>query len=157
MLRGPFSVLYGNAAGGVVQLWSAAGTPTPLTTLGVNAGSHDSFRSSIDTRGTLGPLDYNIARSLFVSGGPRPHSRVRRESDNARFGVDLGGGKKLTLVANRLNQPVAQDALGLTRAARRHPHRSPRPRDSTTPASASSRTSWARSTSSRSAARIACA
>ncbi|WP_449424829.1 TonB-dependent receptor family protein [Rhodanobacter lindaniclasticus] len=116
VLRGPFSVLYGNAAGGVVQLWSAAGTPTPLTTLGVNAGSHDSFRSSIDTRGTLGPLDYNIAGSLFVSGGPRPHSRVRRESDNARFGVDLGGGKKLTLVANRLNQPVAQDALGLTRA-----------------------------------------
>ena len=116
VLRGPFSVLYGNAAGGVVQLWSAEGTPTPLTTLGVNAGSNDTFRTSVDTRGTLGPVDYNVAGSLFVSGGYRPHSRVRRESDNARFGVDLGGGKKLTLVANRLNQPVSQDALGLTRA-----------------------------------------
>lgn len=116
VLRGPFSVLYGNAAGGVVQLWSAKDTPTPLTTLGVNAGSNDTFRTSVDTRGTLGPVDYNVAGSLFVSGGYRPHSRVRRESDNARFGVDLGGGKKLTLVANRLNQPVSQDALGLTRA-----------------------------------------
>lgn len=116
ILRGPFSVLYGNAAGGVVQLWSAEGTPTPLTTVGVNAGSHASFRTSVDTRGTLGAVDYNVAGSLFVSGGYRPHSRVRRESDNARFGVDLGGGRKLTLVANRLNQPISQDPLGLTRA-----------------------------------------
>jgi len=116
ILRGPFSVLYGNAAGGVVQLWSAEGTPTPLTTLGLNAGSHDGFRASIDTRGMLGPVDYNLAGSLFVAGGYRPHSRVRRESDNARFGVDLGDGKRLTLVANRLHQPTAQDPLGLTRA-----------------------------------------
>lgn len=116
ILRGPFSVLYGNAAGGVVQLWSAEGTPTPLTTVSVNAGSHDGFRTSVDTRGMLGPVDYNVAGSLFVAGGYRPHSRVRRESDNARFGVDLGGGKRLTLVANRLNQPTAQDPLGLTRA-----------------------------------------
>ncbi|WP_108472275.1 TonB-dependent receptor family protein [Rhodanobacter thiooxydans] len=116
VLRGPFSVLYGNAAGGVVQLWSAEGTPVPVTTLGVNAGSHDTFRTSVDTRGTLGPVDYNVAGSLFLSGGYRRHSRVRRESDNARFGVDLGDGKKLTIVANRLNQPVSQDPLGLTRA-----------------------------------------
>jgi iron complex outermembrane receptor protein len=116
VLRGPFSVLYGNAAGGVVQLWSAEGTPTPLTTVGVNAGSNDSFRTSVDTRGTVGAVDYNVAGSLFVAGGYRPHSRVRRESDNARFGVDLGNGRKLTLVANRLNQPISQDPLGLTRA-----------------------------------------
>lgn len=115
ILRGPFSVLYGNAAGGVVQLWSAEGTPTPVTTLGTNAGSNDTFRYSVDTRGTLGPVDYNIAGSEFLSGGYRPHSRVRRESDNARFGVDLGDRKKLTIVANRLNQPISQDALGLTR------------------------------------------
>lgn len=115
VLRGPFSVLYGNAAGGVVQLWSAEGTPTPVTTLGMNAGSNDAFRYSVDTRGTLGPVDYNIAGSEFLSGGYRPHSRVRRESDNARFGMDLGDGKKLTIVANRLNQPISQDALGLTR------------------------------------------
>ncbi|EIM01487.1 ligand-gated channel [Rhodanobacter thiooxydans] len=116
ILRGPFSVLYGNAAGGVVQLWSAEGTPVPVTTLGVNAGSNDTFRYSVDTRGTVGRVDYNVAGSLFLSGGYRRHSRVRRESDNARFGVDLGDGKKLTIVANRLNQPVSQDPLGLTRA-----------------------------------------
>ena len=116
VLRGPFSVLYGNAAGGVVQLWSAGGTPTPVTTLGVNAGSNDTFRYSVDTRGTVGPVDYNIAASEFLSGGYRQHSRVRRESDNAKFGIDLGKQRKLTLVLNRYNQPVAQDPRGLTRA-----------------------------------------
>ncbi|HUB89988.1 MAG TPA: Plug domain-containing protein, partial [Dyella sp.] len=33
VLRGPFSVLYGNAAGGVVQLWTAPGTAVAQTTL----------------------------------------------------------------------------------------------------------------------------
>ncbi|HUW54197.1 MAG TPA: TonB-dependent receptor [Rhodanobacter sp.] len=116
VLRGPFSVLYGNAAGGVVQLWSADGTPTPQTTLGMDAGSHDTFRYSADTRGTVGAVDYNIAGSEFLSGGYRQHSRVRRESDNAKFGIDLGRHRKLTLVLNRLYQPHTQDPLGLTRA-----------------------------------------
>ncbi len=116
VLRGPFSVLYGNAAGGVVQLWSADGTATPQTTLGVSAGSHDSFRYSANTRGIVGPVDYNIAVSEFLAGGYRAHSRVRRESDNAKFGIDLGQQRKLTVVLNRLYQPGTQDPLGLTRA-----------------------------------------
>jgi iron complex outermembrane receptor protein len=116
VLRGPFSVLYGNAAGGVVQVWTADGTPTPVTTIGMNAGSNDSFRYSVDTRGTVGPVDYNVAGSNFISGGYRQHSRVRRQSDNAKFGIDLGGQKKLTVVLNRLYEPVSQDELGLTRA-----------------------------------------
>jgi len=116
VLRGPFSVLYGNAAGGVIQLYTADGTPTPRTTLGVYGGSDDSFRFMADTRGTVGPVDYNIAASEFLSGGYRAHSRVRRESDNAKFGIDLGQQRKLTVVLNRINQPDTQDPLGLTRA-----------------------------------------
>jgi iron complex outermembrane recepter protein len=116
VLRGPFSVLYGNAAGGVVQLWSADGTSVPQTTLDVRAGSDDGFRYALDTRGMVGPVDYNIAASEFLSGGYRQHSRVRRESDNAKFGIDLGRQRQLTLVFNRFNQPTAQDPLGLTRA-----------------------------------------
>lgn len=115
VLRGPFSVLYGNGAAGVVQIWSADGTPTPITTLGVTAGSNDTFRYSADTRGTWGLVDYNIAASEFLSGGYRQHSRVHRESDNAKFGIDLGDQRKLTIVLNRLNQPMSQDELGLTR------------------------------------------
>ena len=115
VLRGPFSVLYGNAAGGVVQLWSVDGTAEPQTTLGVYGGSHDTFRHIVTTRGMVGPVDYNIAASLFLSGGYRRHGRVHRESDNAKFGIDLGNDRRLTLVLNRLYQPDTQDGLGLSR------------------------------------------
>ncbi|WP_445143513.1 TonB-dependent receptor family protein [Dyella sp. Tek66A03] len=115
VLRGPFSVLYGNAAGGLVQLYSADGTATPQTTLGMYGGSYDSFRYFANTRGIVGPVDYNIAASEFLSGGYREHSRVRRQSGNAKFGIDLGQQRKLTVVLNRFNQPDAQDPLGLTR------------------------------------------
>ncbi|MDA3913711.1 TonB-dependent receptor, partial [Oleiagrimonas sp.] len=116
VLRGPFSALYGNAAGGVIQVYTAGGTPTPQTTLGVYAGSYDSFRALANTRGTVGSVDYNIAASTYVSGGYRAHSRVHRESDNARFGIDLGGQRKLIVVLNRFYQPDTQDPQGLTRA-----------------------------------------
>ena len=115
VLRGPYSVLYGNAAGGVVQLWSAPGTATPQTTLGVYAGSNDSFRYLADTRGTVGAMDYNVAASQFLSGGYRDHSRVNRQTAHARLGFDLGQGQTLTLVMNHLDQPVAQDPMGLTK------------------------------------------
>ncbi len=117
VLRGPFSVLYGNAAGGVIQLWSATGSAIPQTTLGVYAGGHDTFRFSASTRGKWGDaVDYNVSASEFLSAGYRDHSRVRRESDNAKFGIDLGERRRLVLVFNRLNQPDTQDPLGLTRA-----------------------------------------
>ena len=115
VLRGPFSVLYGNAAGGVVQLWTADGTPTPQTTIGFYGGSDDTFKLSANTLGTEGNVQYNLAASTFLTGGYRDHSRVRRESDNAKFTVDLGQQRKLTVVLNRLFQPNARDPLGLTR------------------------------------------
>jgi iron complex outermembrane receptor protein len=116
VLRGPFSVLYGNAAGGVLQLWSAEGTEKPQTTIALNAGSNDSFKYGATTRGIVGPVNYNVSASEFLTGGYRDHSRVRRESANARFGIDLGDRRSLVLVFNRLDQPRAQDPLGLTRA-----------------------------------------
>lgn len=116
VLRGPFSVLYGNAAGGVIQLWSAEGTAVPQTTIGIYGGSNATFKYGATTRGIIGPVDYNISASEFLTGGYRQHSRVRRESINARFGIDLGDQRKLILVLNRLDQPEAQDPLGLTRA-----------------------------------------
>ena len=116
VLRGPFSVLYGNAAGGVVQLWTAPGTAAAKTTLGMYAGSHDAFRYSADTRGMLGDVDYNVAVGQFLTGGYRQHSRVNRQTAHARFGIPLGDHRKLTVVLDRFDQPRAEDPMGLTRA-----------------------------------------
>ena len=115
VLRGPFSALYGNSSGGVVQLWSAAGGPVPVRTLQAYTGADGSMNLDMAARGIAGPLDYNLALGRFRTDGYRAHSRAQRTSGNARLGFDLGAGRTLTVVANTLAQPWTQDPLGLTR------------------------------------------
>lgn len=116
VLRGPFSALYGNSSGGVVQLWSAEGGPVPVRTLRAFAGPDASLDLAAGARGLAGPLDYNLSWNHFRTDGYRAHSRAQRNGGNARLGLDLGGGRTLTLVLNTLAQPWTQDPLGLTRA-----------------------------------------
>ncbi|UGB37814.1 TonB-dependent receptor [Frateuria soli] len=116
VLRGPFSALYGNSSGGVVQVWTAAGGPVPVSTLEAFAGADASWRLDAGTRGMAGPLDYNVWLGHFRTDGYRAHSRAQRTAGNARLGFDLGSGRTLTVVINTLAQPQAQDPLGLTRA-----------------------------------------
>ncbi|MDR6937260.1 TonB-dependent receptor [Luteibacter sp. 3190] len=116
VLRGPFSALYGNASGGVVQLFTADGTQPPELRFGVAGGSNGNFRSSVNARGVEGPVDYNVDVTHFRTSGYRDHSAARRESGNAKIGWKIDEDAKLTLVLNALDVPDAQDPLGLTRA-----------------------------------------
>jgi len=116
VLRGPFSALYGNASGGVVQLWSAEGGDPAVTRVGLFGGSNATMRLGLSTRGKDGGFDYNLALSHFQTAGYREHSRAQRESGNARLGFDLGAAGHLTVVLNTVALPQAQDPLGLTRA-----------------------------------------
>lgn len=115
VLRGPFSALYGNASGGVVQLWSAEGSDPPVTRVGLFGGSQGTARVGLSTRGRDGGFDYNLALSHFQTAGYREHSRARRESGNARLGFELKHGGHLTVVLNTVALPQARDPLGLSR------------------------------------------
>lgn len=115
VMRGPFSALYGNSSGGVVQLWSADGTPEPSLDLRATAGRHGHLAGSARLRGTAGGTGYNLAASVVDSDGYRDHSAARRTSLNARLHRDLPGGGRLDLVGNHFDAPDAQDPLGLTR------------------------------------------
>jgi iron complex outermembrane receptor protein len=115
VLRGPFSALYGNASGGVIQLFTADGTEPPELRVGVAGGSNGNFRASVNARGVQGPVDYNIDFSHFRTSGYRDHSAARRESGNAKLGWHIDDDRKLTLVVNTVDIPGAQDPLGLTR------------------------------------------
>lgn len=115
VLRGPFSALYGNSSGGVLQVWSAQGQAGDPWRLRMNAAADNTLSVGAQLRGAGRRFDYNIAASHFRTDGWRDHSRARRESLNARLGTDLGGGR-LELLLNALDAPDAQDPLGLTRA-----------------------------------------
>lgn len=116
VLRGPYSALHGNAAGGVVQFFSAPGRADPGWRVFGAAGSFGIDRVGISARSGTDAFDYHVALGRFRSEGYRRHSRARRDSGNARLAWDLGHGRALSLVANHLDLPEAQDPLGLTRA-----------------------------------------
>ena len=77
VLRGPFSALYGNSSGGVLQVWSAQGQAGDPWRLRVNAGADNTLSVGAQLKGAGQALDYNIAANHFRTDGWRDHSRAR--------------------------------------------------------------------------------
>ena len=115
VLRGPFSALYGNSSGGVLQLWSADGQEGDPWRLRSSYGSNNSSSTGVQLKGLAGPMHYNVAANHFRTDGWREHSAARRESVNARLGFELAAGQRLELLFNGFDAPHAQDPLGLSR------------------------------------------
>ena len=109
ILRGPFSVMYGNAAGGVINLQTERGTP--MMQGDVSFGSYGSSRIGLKAGIDNGLLSV----SRFHTDGYRQHSAADREQMNAKL-VLPRSDSSLTLVANVFASPETQDPLGLTRA-----------------------------------------
>ena len=116
VLRGPFSALYGNSSGGVIQIFTADGSDPAQWIGSLGGGSFGTYRIGGDARGSGGAMDYNIAVSQFYTDGYRGHGRAERENGNAKINVHLDGDRKLTILLNTVALPNADDPLGLTRA-----------------------------------------
>ena len=116
VLRGPFSSLYGNASGGVINVDTQDGPPTPTVWGDVSAGSFDTWRAALKFGGQWGRLNALGDVSHFETDGYRQHSAAMRDQLNAKLRIGLQDRSSVTLVANGLNQPDTQDPLGLTRA-----------------------------------------
>ena len=115
VMRGPFSSLYGNAAGGVIQIFTADGPPQPTLSGGVFFGDYDTWKLSAQFGGQFGQWNAIGDLSRFQTDGYRDHSWARRDHLNAKVKYDLGDRGVLTVVANALDQPETQDPLGLDR------------------------------------------
>jgi iron complex outermembrane recepter protein len=117
VLRGPFSVLYGNSSGGVIALYTEepkAGTALQAT---VDVGSFDTRRYAL--KGSVASAAGNsllVDLGRFTTAGTREHSAATRDTLNARAHWQIGARSSLTLIANAVDLPDAQDPLGLTRA-----------------------------------------
>ncbi|WP_414719009.1 TonB-dependent receptor domain-containing protein [Variovorax sp.] len=115
VLRGPFSALYGNSSGGVVQVFTEDGEGPPQLGFGVAGGSFGSWRESLQLGGSSGPVSYTLGGSHFETDGFRDHSAAERSIVNGKVGIQLGDDSKLTLVMNGV-RVRADDPLGLTPA-----------------------------------------
>ncbi|MBV8806168.1 MAG: TonB-dependent receptor [Sinobacteraceae bacterium] len=116
ILRGPFSALYGNSSGGVIQIFTATGQGPPQVRSSVVYGSFGNLRASLNALGSEGPLAYNVDFSHFRVDGYRDHSSARNESFNSKLNYTLNDSNHLALVTNIISRPDAQDPLGLTLA-----------------------------------------
>ncbi len=114
VLRGPFASLYGNSAGGVIQIFTADGPKEPTASVSALYGSYDTSKLGAQYGGQHGPLNVMIDASRFETNGYRDHSSARRDHFNAKFKYDLGSAGVLTLVLNALDQPETEDPLGLS-------------------------------------------
>ena len=113
VLRGPFSALYGNSSGGVVQAFTAPGEAPASLSYSVAGGSNGTWRTGLVGSGKQGAVDWRLSASRYSTDGWRAHSAAQRDLANGRVGIDLDQGGKLTLVFNRVTLD-AQDPLGLT-------------------------------------------
>jgi len=121
VLRGPFSALYGNASGGVIQFFSKS--PSDDFTYGVDAAvGGDGLRRvdlslsgpwSLQAAGTGGGYRVDVGR--LDNDGWRRHSRARRDIAQARLLLDNDAGSEIAITANALDL-AAQDPRGLTMA-----------------------------------------
>jgi iron complex outermembrane receptor protein len=116
VLRGPFSALYGNSSGGVIQIFTADGAePDQLRTADAY-GSFGVWRAGLDAAGAAGRFNYNADFTHFSVDGYRPQSSADNESFNAKLGYAPDEHNHLALILNVVSRPDAQDPLGLTPA-----------------------------------------
>ncbi len=116
VLRGPFSALYGNSSGGVINVLTALPS-VPFEGIGsLTFGSDATSRAGVTAGGVQGSFAYTVSASRFETDGYRDHSAARRISGNTKLRFDLAPRTTLTLVGNVLDMPEVQDPLGLNRA-----------------------------------------
>ena len=115
VMRGPFSSLYGNAAGGVIQLFTADGPPEPTLSGSLYGGSFGMYKGALQFGSQDGRFNYIYDASRFHIDGYRDHSTTTRDQSNAKFKMSLPSGV-LTMLVNTFDQPETQDPLGLSRA-----------------------------------------
>ncbi len=114
VLRGPFSALYGNASGGVVQVFTADGQEPAVVQADALGGSYGEWRTGLNARGALDGVGYNLDYSHFQTDGYRAHSSALRDSGNAKLDFRPFSGNKLSVVANTFSSPESLDPMGLS-------------------------------------------
>lgn len=114
VLRGPFSALYGNHSGGVVQLFTRDAKGPPEIEFSAVAGSDGMHKFDLNAAGQANGIGYVLDASRFETDGYRAHSAAKREQGYAKLTVPTSRDGKLTVIANSLHQRDTQDPLGIT-------------------------------------------
>ncbi|WP_201160333.1 TonB-dependent receptor PqqU [Klebsiella grimontii] len=132
VLRGPFSALYGNSSGGVINATTQTGSQPPTLEASSYYGSFGTWHYGMKATGAVGDgshagdVDYVVSTKRFTTHGSRDHSGARKNLANAKLGVRINDDSKLTLLFNSVDIK-ANDAGGLSYDEwQNNPRQSPR-------------------------------
>ncbi len=114
VMRGPFSAMYGNSSGGVIQLLTKNAPETPAVGADVLFGSFNTHRESVEAAGTRNGVEYLVNYSDYSSDGFRTQSKNDKQQATVKLGTKLAEDTKLTTLLNWFDQ-FAQDPGGLVR------------------------------------------
>ncbi len=109
VIRGPSSVLYGNAAGGVIDITTADGRDNPGTRLRVGAGSDGYQKVALQNGGVQGDWSHHISLTGLNVDGYREQSSTEKYLLNAKLRRELGSDRALTAIINLLDNPRSED------------------------------------------------
>ncbi len=114
VLRGPFSVLYGNSSGGVIAVFGAPVT-SAVAEAGLDAGSFGLRQARASVAAPLGQgFDLRASLSKLETDGFRAQSAADRRLANLRLGWQGANDRVVLLLSDHAQN--AQDPLGLSLA-----------------------------------------
>ncbi len=117
VIRGPSSVQYGNASGGVIDITTARGDDQPPgARLRQDVGSDDYYKTTAQANGVNGDVSGIATMSWLNYNGYRDQSEVEKGLFNGRLSREWNNGQRLTATFNALHTPKAEDPGGLTAA-----------------------------------------
>ncbi|MBI3783064.1 MAG: TonB-dependent receptor [Deltaproteobacteria bacterium] len=115
VLRGPASALYGNAAGGVIQLFTEDGPDQPYAEARLTGGSWGLQKYLVKGGGRSGKARFFLSGSYLQLGGYRTHSGTVSGVANGKLRYDFTDDTDATLLLSAVDSPKADDAGALTR------------------------------------------
>jgi iron complex outermembrane receptor protein len=114
VVRGPSSSIYGSASGGVINVYTEDGpVDAPFLEGRFTLGSDSLKKLQVKTGGQKGPLNYLVNLSRLDLKGYRFHSETDNVLLNSKFRYDIDSTSDLTITANAVDSPEANDPGGL--------------------------------------------
>jgi iron complex outermembrane receptor protein len=114
VIRGPFSALYGNATGGVVDITTTTPASGPLDRGELTVGSHGYRRIEAATAHERGDWGYALTASQLDIDGYRAHSEVKKQQLTGKLERRVGSTGTLRLITRVLDAPDTLDPGGVT-------------------------------------------
>ena len=114
VIRGPFSALYGNATGGVVDITTTTPASGPVDRGELTLGSYGYRRIEAATAHERGDWGYALTASQLDLDGYRENSEVKKQQLTGKLERRVGATGTLRLITRILDAPDTQDPGGVT-------------------------------------------